>query len=185
MRILTIRKKKILMALLSVCLVWLVYFSFCLTGESQGSRETGESGDAGKEAKEVSQIEVPSLEYLPDEIGMEEYFVNYRIEREKVRSEQLEILNEIVNNSQSGSSVREKAQEKLLSLTQTLENELKLENLIMAKQYQDAAVFIQPESVMVVVKCNSFNETDTVKIADLVSNTTGHPYEEIIITTKN
>lgn len=133
-----------------------------------------------------SEVPQPNIKVISSkETESENYFVDYRIEREKVRSQQVEILREIVNNPNSITDVRKEAQEKLLSLTQTLENELKLENLIIAKGYPDAAVFIQPESVMVILKSEAINQEDVTKIADLISNTTGHQYEDIVIISKN
>lgn len=97
----------------------------------------------------------------------------------------MEILKEIIDNPNTGNTARENAQKNLLELTKAMENELKLENLIKAKQYQDAAVFISPETVMVVVKGQSINEIDSLGITELISNTTGHSDEEVMITTKN
>ncbi|ATW24029.1 SpoIIIAH-like family protein [Candidatus Formimonas warabiya] len=190
MMMLTCSRKKVLLGVLLICLIWLGYFSFAREEKTTVSVLKNDETNSG----EKSTLVVPDDTTAPDTISVtentpvidgEDYFVNYRMEREKIRSEQVEILREIVDNPNSVSDVRKEAQEKMLTLTQTMENELKLENLIRAKDFPDAVVLIQPESVMVVLKGAQLTDVDSTKIADLVANTTGCNYEDIIISTKD
>jgi len=202
MKMITLNRKKILVSILFVCFVWFGYMALGLGSLFSSGDQGGEELNPDVESREQSEhpdghevSEAGALpEILPDQGEMalgvkqppvhDDYFVNYRIEREKIRSQQVEILREIVENPNSGTDVRKNAQEKMLKLAENMENELKLENLIKAKNYEDAVVLIQPESVMVVVKVMELTDRDGTKIADLVANTTGHSYENIIITTK-
>lgn len=197
MKMVTIKKRKVLLSLLFICFIWFGYIVLGLdsifTNGEMDSEETGEINEAaiseiGIETGVASDLALDNSEVIAlgenTPKSYDDYFVNYRIEREKIRSQQVEILREIVDNPNSVSEVRKNAQEKMLTITQNMENELKLENLIKAKDYQDAVVLIQPESVMVVVKIIELAAGDGTKIADLVANTTGHNYENIIITTK-
>ena len=94
------------------------------------------------------------------------------------------MLQNIVNNPNSSATERQQAQQKILAITNTLEQELKLESIIKAKGYEDAILFIQPSSVVVIVKGHNFNSTDATIIADLVAKTTGHSLEQITIIPK-
>lgn len=196
MKLVTIKKRKVLLSLLFICFVWFGYitlgFGDKTPAPSDVPEETGEDIGQVKEEVQETGVILDGLSDSEENIALgnaalknqDDYFVNYRIEREKIRSQQVEILREIVDNPNSVTEVRKEAQEKMLAMTQNMESELKLENLIKAKNFQDAVVLIQPESVMVVVKVLELAEEDGTKIADLVSNTTGHHYEDIIITTK-
>ncbi|MGI6066541.1 MAG: SpoIIIAH-like family protein [Bacillota bacterium] len=183
MRVLTMRKGHILIIILIICCFWLVFSIFCSFYSSPGSK--AHSAEKNQEVEPVSRLGERAFEIIPSGLDMEDFFVNYRIDREKIRSQQVEILKEIIDNPNTGNTARKNAQKNLLELTKAMENELKLENLIKAKQYQDAAVFISPETVMVVVKGQSINEIDSLGITELISNTTGHSDEEVMITTKN
>lgn len=198
MRFITVRKRNILLGILLICFVWFGYLSLGLNNLfHQGETNEEEAafndekliiGETVTETETVEDIVLDEAEMVSAEQNTvnsyDDYFVNYRIEREKIRSQQVELLREIVNNPSSINEVRKNAQEKMLTITQNMENELKLENLIKAKNFKDAVVLIQPESVMVVVKVLELANEDGMKIADLVANTTGHNYEDIIITTK-
>lgn len=191
MKLLLLKKKKVLIGLLVTFFILCGYMAvnmISILNDGANERDEAVISEIGAEPDLMidAEIDSPDLLSLGDnkEEKYDDYFVNYRIEREKVRSQQIELLREIVDNPNSVSEVRKNAQEKMLTITQNMENELKLENLIKAKNYQDAVVLIQPESVMVVIKILELAVGDGTKIADIVANTTGHNYEDIIITTK-
>lgn len=203
MKLVTFSRKKVLLGILFICFVWFGYLTLglgtILPFGDEIPDQIDPKGDGINELDVLEPDKISEAGALPEilvdnpkditfggnQSGVQDdYFVNYRIEREKMRSQQVEILREIVDNPNSASEVRKNAQEKMLKLTENIENELKLENLIKAKNYEDAVVLIQPESVMVVVKVMALTDGDGTKIADLVANTTGYNYENIIITTK-
>lgn len=188
MKVLLLKKKRVLYSLLFVFTILCGYMAGNIISIFNDGANEAVISEIGVEPDLMIDSATDNPDMIPLENNIEEkyddYFVNYRIEREKVRSQQIELLREIVDNPNSVSEVRKNAQEKMLTITQNMENELKLENLIKAKSYQDAVVLIQPESVMVVIKIIELAVGDGTKIADIVANTTGHNYEDIIITTK-
>ncbi len=100
------------------------------------------------------------------------YFIEYKLERERTRSRQIELLQQVVEDPNSVADTRQQAQQKLLQIISFLEQELQLEHLITAKGFLDSVAFIQPQSVTVVIDQESFAESEIVKIADLVIQVT-------------
>ena len=113
-----------------------------------------------------------------------DFFVEYRMERERVRGRQVELLEGIINNPDSTDDMRREAQQRLMQVTENMERELHLENLIKAKGYSEAALFIQPGSATVILKKASISEQDATRIADLVSRVTGYDLNDIVIIPK-
>ncbi|MGI9951533.1 SpoIIIAH-like family protein [Moorellaceae bacterium AZ2] len=109
------------------------------------------------------------------------FFVEYRLERDRRRSQQIELLKQIIDNPNATGEGKQEAQKRLVDLTQQMDLELQLEKLIVAKGYKEAAVFIQPNAVNVIVMADQFAEEDANKIGDLVSRSTGRPREQISI----
>lgn len=134
------------------------------------------------EVKEVTK-EQGSLENRQD-TGNREFFVEYRLQRDRTRSRQIELLKGIIENPNSVTEDRHEAQQMLLRITNQMEQELQLENLIVAKGYKDAALFIQPDSVTVIINAETLTDEDVTKIADLVARTTGQSLENITIIPK-
>lgn len=113
--------------------------------------------------------------------SIDNYFVDYRLQRDRVRSQQIEILREIVNNPNSNTENRKVAQEKLFQISDNLEKEMELENLLAAKGYMKVAVLIQPSSVTVVIGQENLSDQDIAKISDLTVSTTDYKLEDVII----
>lgn len=116
-----------------------------------------------------------------------DYFINYAMEKEKVRAEQLELLNEMTDNQNALQEVKEEAENKILAITEDMENELLLESLLVAKYGGEAVVFVQEDKVNVILRPQGVemdnNEAD--KIAQLVDTYTDIGYENAIIVIKD
>lgn len=129
---------------------------------------------------------VPALEN--EDIGTEEdnelrpsgFYSNYRLERERVRSQEMEILTEMIADPASSEEIRTDAQRQKLAVASAIEEELLLEAMLMAKNFQDVAVFVQPGQVTVVVS-GAVDGQEATKISDMAARTTGVDHENIII----
>ncbi|MGI6678569.1 MAG: SpoIIIAH-like family protein [Dehalobacterium sp.] len=189
MKMFFVKKKNLFIGILFLGFLWLGYQVLDLHQLVENDKVEETSGKI--EIQPDFTFEADEHEFFTNKHGQETtdqydvFFVNYRIEREKMRSQQIEIMREIVDNPNSSTEMRQNAQEQMLMLTRSMENELKLENLIKAKNFEEAVVLIQPETVMVVLKGSELTQGESTRIADLVANTTGHPYEQISITTKD
>lgn len=114
----------------------------------------------------------------------DDFFSEYRLERDRTRSEQVEILNEVINNPNTAAQTRLDAQQKLLLLTDNLGKESKIENAIIAKGFQEAAAVIQPHSVMVIVPTKGFRQDEIARIADIVTKIAECRMEDVVIVPK-
>jgi len=109
------------------------------------------------------------------------FFVEYRLDRDKIRGKQLELLKKIVEDPNSVAETRQEAQQKIIQITNYLEQELQLEKLIKAKGFKDAVVFIQPQSVTAVVNQREFTKDEIAQITDLITTVTGQSIENIYL----
>lgn len=206
MKFVTLNRKKIF---LSIMCIGLIYFGYLALGFGRsilmGSVSVGEGNVQDGTFREslsletVGSGEVEELGDLPEilvddwaksttrkaEPGEDgEYFVNYRMEREKIRGQLSEALESIIGNPHSTDAARTMAQDKIMQLSENMETELELESLIKAKAYEDAIVLLREDSVMVVIKAIDLKEEDEVKVTNLVAHATGLNYENIYITYK-
>lgn len=116
-----------------------------------------------------------------------DFFINYRLEREKVRSRQLEMLQQLIDDENTSTEVRNEAQSQIINQATAIEQELTLESILVAKYGGEAAVFIQPEKINLVLDLDTeaISDNEAEKIARLVDNYTGVGYENIIIVLKD
>lgn len=111
------------------------------------------------------------------------YFSEYRTERSTQRNEQILQLDKIIAESEEGSEIRETAITQKLQLTGITEQELKLETLIKAYGYEEVVVTMGLDSpnVNVVVKNSEFDQSDAVKIYNILVSETDIDCENVNI----
>ena len=100
------------------------------------------------------------------------YFVEYRLSRDKLRAGMVDRLDEIVSNTQTTDVVRTKAQEEIIKIGNISEKELQIEGLVKSKGFDEALVFLTDNDIKVVVSKNELTEQDMVKILDIVKSET-------------
>lgn len=113
-----------------------------------------------------------------------DYFVEYRLERDRTRSQQVDWFREIVNNQNSGEEARREAQKRLLAITQAVDTEMKIESLLKAQNFKDAVVIINDKSATVIVQVPMLTPADKSKITVIASKITGFSEQNIEIVAK-
>jgi len=113
-----------------------------------------------------------------------DFFIEYRIERERTRGRQIELLREIIDNPTASEEARKKAQEELLVLSDKMAKEMELEHLIRAKGYRDASVCIEEKGATVVLQTNTIVPEDVTKICEVVAWGTGLGEQNIMVIPK-
>lgn len=113
------------------------------------------------------------------------YFVEYRLARDKLRGELIDRLNDIVENKNTDSKIRTEAQYQLLKIGEISEKELRIEELIKAKEFEDVVVFLDDSSIRIVISINELTEQDVVKIVDIVKGETDFDTSDIKILKKS
>jgi len=136
---------------------------------------------ATSEVRFNDSAEITGEKKASDLINKTNFYVEYRIERERTRGQRVEWLREVINNVNSSSETRQKAQENLMSISNCMEKEVEMENLIKAKGYNDAAVLIDNRSVTAVVATKILNPEEVVSLTDLIARGTGIDSSNIII----
>ena len=114
------------------------------------------------------------------------YFVEYRMERERARGMEMDTMREVLASPNADEDVRKTAHERLLRLSNSISKEMELESLIRAKGFSDAAVFLDGQTVTVVVQEGDVPATadDHTGIIEMVAKNTGVDGENIIIITR-
>ena len=98
------------------------------------------------------------------------YFTEYRSEHAASINEQILQLDSVISQADENSEAKETALKTKIKLTEIVERELLLENLIKAKGYKNVAVMIglDSDNVTVVVDDADFKTDDAVAIYTVV-----------------
>ncbi|MCR1953506.1 SpoIIIAH-like family protein [Clostridioides mangenotii] len=134
--------------------------------------------------EKVTETSKQIKEQLASEKNMKKstYILDMKMTREKQRNELVQDLNEMINNPSTTEESRKEASNMKLSLVKNQDTELKIENILSTKGYEEALVYISDGKVNVVVNEKKIDKTDAAKIFDLVAEQANVKYENIKLT---
>jgi stage III sporulation protein AH len=122
-------------------------------------------------------IETKSESAKADSIS---FFAEYRMERERTRSKQIELLQEIISQNSQGKA-RDAASLRLVTISEDIEKEMKAENLIKSSGYRECVVIIQPRITTVVVQANALTSEQETELKNLVATAIAQEVDKISI----
>ena len=112
------------------------------------------------------------------------YFTSSKLERNTMYSELLETYQEMYNNTNASSQQKSEALSKISDINNTKNAIMIAENLIIAKGFEDVVIFVNEESVSVIVKAKELKEEDVAKIQNIVARELKVEAEKIHISNK-
>ncbi|MGE5584272.1 MAG: SpoIIIAH-like family protein [Bacillota bacterium] len=111
----------------------------------------------------------------------EGFFSEYRLERSRARSRNIELLQEVVADEKTSEEARTAASMQLVDLSKKTEAEAEAEALIRARGYRDALVFVRGGACDVVVSGPELTRSDAEQIGDIVARCLGLDLANITI----
>ena len=81
----------------------------------------------------------------------------------------LDILNQTAANESFDEDTRQKAQQSILDLADAVEQEATIENIVKAKGYANATVYIDGGKVEMVVQKDGFTDADAAKLSEIAT----------------
>ena len=100
----------------------------------------------------------------------DEYFVNTKLQRDKMYDEQLDLYKEIINNSQASNQQKEEANRKIEEINNLKNSIMIAENLILLKDIENVMILTTGKNVNVVIQNEQQLEKDKVaQIYDIVT----------------
>ena len=138
--------------------------------------------------------EMQAYEVLPDEelvlspavtdddLGFDTsgvFFVEYRLQRERVRDQEVEMLQQIIKNPNSSPEAKLEAENMLLEIVDLMEQELIVENLVKAQGIEDAIFFFRNRVATVMVKRDELTEQEFGRVSEAVAGAVGVEREEV------
>ena len=107
-------------------------------------------------------------------------FVEYRIERERIRSQKLDLLQAMRADGDLDSGRRQQLQGELIQAVNDIAKETELENLLRVNGFLDAVVLIENDTATVVVPV-TLSRMEAEMIGELVHRLTNIRFDRITI----
>lgn len=164
--------KYLLLAGLIVVLVAVGYINFAIVNNP------GEDQMAGADGEEIAidgALQADDLAVM----STEDYFKDYKTNRQSVRTTEVAYLDSIISNENSDMETVKDAQNQKIEIVAVMEAELKIEGLLAASGFTDAIITIQKGSVNVVIKAKEISKEQAAKILEIVRKETNEPAQNI------
>ena len=114
----------------------------------------------------------------------DEYFTESRLEREKMYSQMLESYQNILENSQISETQKEISQNEIKNINDTKNAIMIAENLIKNKGFEDVVIFVNGESISVIIKGEEITQEQIAQIQNIVSRELSAEVDNIHISNK-
>ena len=119
--------------------------------------------------------------------GSDDYFDTARLNRQESRDNAVSLLQEAAGDENADQETRNDANAQMQQIADNTVTESTIENLVMAKGYEDCVAFVNEDSVSVVIsKTDSgLGNSDIAKVTDIVMEETGLTADKIKIMEAN
>lgn len=142
---------------------------------------TGEGDIESQDEPEETTME-PGAAVLTNQSTFTDYMVQARLDREQVRSQNIEKLQKIIDNSELSDSEKEAAVSSMVQINNNVEMENTITELLNAKGYENILVTISENQADVIIPDSELNNNAKTQIENVVKRKTGFDVKDITIT---
>lgn len=114
----------------------------------------------------------------------DDYFSTSKLERDTMYSQMLETYENILNSSNSLETQKQSATEEIKKINDTKNSIMICENLIKTKGFENSVIFVNGESISIVVKDNQLTAEKVAQIQNIISREMNAKIENIHISNK-
>ena len=155
-----------------------------ITDDSTKNEDEIKSNEQNTEIKENTvQNEINTSTTVTETSG-DQYFAELRLERDKMYSQMLESYQKILSNSQISETQKEISENEIKKINDTRNAIMIAENLIKNKGFQDLIIFINGDSISIIVKAKELKEEQIAQIQNIISRELKGEIENIHISNK-
>ena len=119
-----------------------------------------------------------------DEESEDYYFTTSKLERNTMYSELLETYQDMYNDSNASAEAKTEALNQINNINNTKNAIMISENLLLAKGFEDAVIFVNEGSVSVIIKSEELKQEEVAQIQNIISRELNDEIENIHIYTK-
>lgn len=154
------------------------------TSKNEDKKDEIKSNEQNTETTENAVQNEINTSTTVTENSENQYFAELRLERDKMYSQMLESYQKILSNSQISETQKEISENEIKKINDTRNAIMIAENLIKNKGFQDLIIFINGDSISIIVKAKELKEEQIAQIQNIISRELKGEIENIHISNK-
>jgi len=109
------------------------------------------------------------------------FFARTRLSRDRARSQEMELLQRLVDDQATDAQTRNRASERLFELTKRIGQEASIEGLLVAKGFPEAVVMLEETGAIVLVEAATLDKLQVAQVADVVYRVAGIAPDKVTV----
>lgn len=134
-------------------------------------------------SKDTSKTQ--STSEIPNENEDNTYFEESKLQRDTMYSQTLETYKEMLNNSNVSEEQKAVITQEITNLSKEKNSIMVCENLITTKGFSNCVIFVNTDSISVVIESDELKTDEIAQIQNIISREMNAKVEDIHIMTKN
>lgn len=123
----------------------------------------GGNGSQARESK-VKNKPVIATQSPTAETSGSSFCARYRMEREQVRSQEVNLLNQVVDKGGSQGEASSNALQRLVRISSDIDSEMKMENLVRCHGARDCVAMVEPDNTTVIIASRPMDKEEIAEI---------------------
>ena len=117
--------------------------------------------------------------------NIDDYFVKSKLERDTMYSQMIETYENVLNSSNSLETQKQTATQEITKINETKNSIMICENLISTKGFENNVVFVNGDSISVIIEEEELKQEEVAQIQNIISREMKAAIENIHIATKS
>lgn len=113
------------------------------------------------------------------ETAPNDFFSTYRLDRERIRGKQLDILKAIMENKDSDEKAREMASLRMVKISEEMEKEMSLESLVKSEGIEECVALVQAGTATVIVPAGALSPERKEELRELLLSLAEFPKDKV------
>ncbi|HBK54571.1 SpoIIIAH-like family protein [Syntrophomonas wolfei] len=113
------------------------------------------------------------------ETATNDFFSTYRLDRERIRGKQLDILKAIMENKDSDDKAREMASLRMVKISEEMEKEMSLESLVKSEGIEECVALVQAGTATVIVPAGALSPERKEEMRELLFSFADFPKDKV------
>ena len=126
----------------------------------------------------------PNESIVTNSSNNSDYFIKSKLERNTMYSQMLETYEKVLNSSNSLETQKQSATQEITKINETKNSIMICENLISTKGFENNIIFVNGESISVIIEAEELKPEEVAQIQNIISREMKAEIENIHISTK-
>lgn len=168
-----LKKNQVILYVIALMLVVAAYLNYSPSGDLNGSLQASSDAEEMMQLANIGDAQLVDSNDIADENvtdkknNEDDYFTASKLERDTMYSQMLETYEKVINSSNSLETQKQSATQEITKINETKNKIMICENLIKTKGFENNVIFVNGDSISIVIGKNDGQELKQEEVAQI------------------